>query len=199
MQTPAGPGLPHTQTRPVHWAVTAAVLAAACGAAALIQPADATATPEPAAPATDAPSADAPVVEAPSASAASFPLDCGPYDVLVTAEESADIDGDGRPETVAAVRCDAAGGTPPSGLYVLAAAEERGGAPRVAETLLDPAEQMTVELLEASSGTITARLLGYSSPDVPRAQPDLHAAVTWTWRDGRLHRDAEVPVTAHTV
>ncbi|MGP3969337.1 hypothetical protein [Streptomyces sp. 6N223] len=180
---PEHPDLPHTQARPVHWIVTAAALGAALGAAALAQPSDATASP------------GSRAAGAPEAAEAAYPVDCGPYDVLVTDEAAVDLDDDGRAETVAAVRCDAGGGTPPSGLYVLAAPPEPGAPPRVAGTLVDPAERMIVDRLSAGRGSVSARLLGYSSPDVPRTAPDLRREVTWQWRDGRLRLEAE-PATA---
>jgi hypothetical protein len=182
VQPPAD--LPHTQAPPVNWIITAAALAAVVGGAALLQPTDASASP-----------GTAPAAGAPKAADAEYPVDCGPYDVLVTDEVAVDFDADGRAETVAAVRCDAAGGTPPSGLYVLAAPAEPGAAPRVAETLVDPAERMTVDRLRAGPGTVSARLLGYSSPDVPRSQPDRRRNVSWRWQDGRLRLETE-PVSS---
>ena len=145
MQFPAGLDLPHTRARTVHWVTTAAALAAVTGVAVVVQPSDATA---------NAPAASAP---GPDASDAAYPLDCGPHPILVTEQVSVDFDDDGHPETVAAVRCDAGGGTPPSGLYVLTEPARPGGAPRIAETLVDPAEGMTVDGLEAAaSGPYTS-------------------------------------------
>ncbi|MEO3754634.1 hypothetical protein [Streptomyces sp. B6B3] len=181
MQLPAGLDLPHTRARGVHWVTTAAALAAVAGGAILVQPSDATAN----APASAAPG--------PDPSAAEYPLDCGPLPILVTDQVGVDFDGDGHAETVAAVRCDAGGGTPPSGLYVLTGADESGGAPRIAETLVDPAEGMTVDGLEAAGHEVSVRLFGYSSIDVPRSQPDLQRDVTWAWEDGRLRLSAETP------
>lgn len=173
-------GLPHTRARSGHWLATAAVLTAVTWAATLVQPADATVT------------AQLPPT-GPDPAEAEFPLDCGPVGLLVTDQAAVDLDADGRAETVAVVRCDAGSGTPPSGMYVLTHASEDGGA-RVAETLVDPAERMTVQELEADGGTVTVLLLGYSSPDVPRCCPDLRREVSWGWRDGRLElRAAPAP------
>ncbi|MGH3314161.1 MAG: hypothetical protein ACRDP3_26855, partial [Streptomyces sp.] len=107
--------LPHTRTRMVHWLSTAVALAAVVGASALIQPADATARP------TFSTAAGGP---APDPGKAHFPVDCGSgaaAKVDVTDQGSADFDGDGRSETVASVRCRSITGTPPNGLFVLAA------------------------------------------------------------------------------
>ncbi|NJQ14681.1 hypothetical protein [Streptomyces bohaiensis] len=182
MQSPADPGLPHTRARAVHWLATAAAVAAVAAVAALVQPEGATARPgDPLPQATGGP--DPRTVD--------YPLECGPHGAAVTHSAQVDLDGDGRTETVAAVRCDAGGGTPPHGLYLLTARAD--GAVAVAETLVDPAEGMIVEELTAGDGELRAVLLAYSSPDVPRSHPDLHGEATWNWRDGRLVVDQAAP------
>ncbi|GAA1928930.1 hypothetical protein GCM10009716_40790 [Streptomyces sodiiphilus] len=186
MQPPAGPALPHTRSRPVHWVATAAVLAAVTGGAALMRPPEAAA------------GQPGPVAAGPDPAAAEYPLDCGPHPVLVTDHVFVDFDGDGRAETVAVVRCDAGSGTPPSGMYVLARPADATAPPRVAEVLVDPEEGMTVERLQAREDGVSVRLLGYSSPEVPRCCPDLQRDVSWHWQDGRLSapRAAAVPAPA---
>ncbi|MZE80712.1 hypothetical protein GTY57_28280 [Streptomyces sp. SID5475] len=166
--------LPHTRTRPVHWLTTATALAAVLGAAALVQPPDATATP---------PVARSNVVTA------DYPLECGGGETEVVDEGSADLDGDGRPETAAVVRCAAGMGTPPHGVYVLGSGSG-GGAPRLLETLVDPAEKMNITDFAVGGGEISATLLGYSAPDVPRCCPDLERKVAWHWRDGKFRLTA---------
>ncbi|MGK5529553.1 hypothetical protein [Streptomyces sp. URMC 129] len=193
MQLPAGHDLPHTRSRTVHWLVTTMSLAAVTGAAALVQPSGATAEPGTAAPA-DSRTASRAAPEpppAPDPDAVDYPLECGPLGVVVTDRVTVDLGADGRPETIAAVRCDAGSGTPPHGLYLLTG----GGAARLAETLVDPAEGMTVDDLTATDeGTVSARLAGYSSLDVPRCCPDLRRDVSWVWQDGRLElRPAPAP------
>nr|WP_209310815.1 hypothetical protein [Streptomyces spiramenti] len=161
---------------------TAAAVAAVAALAALVQPEGATARPgDPLPRATGGPDPET----------VSYPLDCGPHDTAVTHSAQVDLDGDGRTETVAAVRCDAGGGTPPHGLYLLTGRAD--GAVVVAETLVDPGEGMIVEELTAADGTLRAVLLAYSSPDVPRSEPDLHGEATWNWRDGRLVIDQAAP------
>ncbi|MDT0322712.1 hypothetical protein [Streptomyces millisiae] len=204
---PAGNDLPHTRTRPTHWFVTAAALALVTGGAALIEPAGATApaaapAPEPAAEeaeeaegTVEEPAAPAP---APDPEAADYPVDCGPLAVIVTDQAEVDVQADGRPETVAVVRCDAGSGSPPNGVYLLTAPAETGAPPTVAGTLVDPTERMTVERLEVRGSDIAVRLLGYSSSDVPSCCPDLRRDLTWTWRDGRLEPHA-APVAPDSV
>ncbi|ARQ71637.1 hypothetical protein [Streptomyces marincola] len=176
MQLRPGPGptgLPHTRARARHWLIVAAALAVVTGAAALVRPPGATATP------------DAPVA-GPDPAAVSYPVDCGPLGVVVADRAETDFDADGRAETVAVVHCDAGSGTPPHGVYLVTHPAEGEGAPRVAETLVDPGEGMTVDGLDVRDGAVSARLRGYSAPDVPRCCPDLRRDVSWAWRDGRL-------------
>ncbi|GAA2438022.1 hypothetical protein [Streptomyces macrosporus] len=160
----------------MHWVVTAAALGAVLGGSALLRPADATATPTP----------DAVAAPGPDAEEARYPLDCGPADPEVIDRAAVDFDGDGRAETVAVVRCAVGIGTPPSGMYVLAHPTREGARPRIAETLVDPGEDMTVQELTVRDRTIHARLLGYSSDEVPRCCPDRMRDVEWNWRDGKF-------------
>ncbi|WP_369696713.1 hypothetical protein [Streptomyces sp. XD-27] len=99
---------------------------------------------------------------------------------------SGDLDGDGTPETVAVVRCHTETGTPPSGIYVLAAAADGGFPPRIVETFLDPKEGMSVSGFALRGTTVSATLLGYSSTEVPRCCPDLQRKVNWRWQDGKF-------------
>ncbi|MGI5351255.1 hypothetical protein ACQEU8_24215 [Streptomyces sp. CA-250714] len=168
--------LPHTRTRAVHWLATAAALAAVLGGTALLHPA--TATP---APGTGA------VGRAPDPDRARYPLHCGPAgtrtDVLDRA--AADFDGDGTAETVAVVRCRARGGTPPSAVFVLSRTADTGR-PRIAATLVEQREGMSVRDLAVRGTTLSATLLGYSSADVPRCCPDKRRTVKWEWREGKF-------------
>jgi hypothetical protein len=168
--------LPHTRTRTVHWLATAAALAAVLGASALL-PSDATANPAP----------RAETGKAPDPATAHYPLDCGPAGTKtdVLDEGAADFDGDGAAETVAVVRCRAQGGTPPSAVFVLThAADSR--TPEVAATLVAQKERMTVKDLKVHGTTISAKLLGYSTPDVPRCCPDKQRRVKWEWKSGKF-------------
>ncbi|NGO70969.1 hypothetical protein [Streptomyces boncukensis] len=170
---------PHSRSRTVHWVATAAALAAVLGASAAIQPSASGA----------AARATAPTGAAPDPAKARYPLDCGPSGTAepqVTAKGTADFDGDGSAETVAVVRCRAQAGTPPSGVFVLAAPQRPGARPRVAATLVPEKERMAVTGLRVDGRTVAATLLGYSSPEVPRCCPDQKRKVKWEWRDGKF-------------
>lgn len=183
--SPAAPdgAPPKHRSRPVHWVVTTAAVAAVLGASAVLQPSAATATPP--SPSGDGSAADRPV-GAPDPGKARFPVECGQAKVDVLKAASADLDGDGRPETVAVVRCHTGMGTPPSGVYVLAQGDVASGVPRVVETLLDPKEGISVGEFAVSGRTVSATLLGYSSPDVPRCCPDQQRRVKWQWTGGKF-------------
>lgn len=184
---PALPELPHTRSRPVHWFATGTAVAAVVGLAALVQPAaGATATPSVGVPGTHVPASPGPASVPPDPERAKYPMDCGPERAEVIDRGSGDLDGDGRQETVAVVRCVTGFGTPPSGIYVLGGPTGKDGAPRVVETFLDPKEGLNVSDFAVEGRTVSATLLGYSSMDVPRCCPDRERRVKWQWRDGRF-------------
>ncbi|MFF7025340.1 hypothetical protein ACFY97_30540 [Streptomyces klenkii] len=175
---PAEP-LPHTRPGPVHWLVTAVALAAVIAVACLTGPRE-----DPAPARAVAPAA---ATRAPDALAGRYPLRCGPGGGPdVVQQVTSDLDHDGRLETVAVVRCRAGGGTPPSGVYLLAEPRSYGEPPRVLATLVDPREKMTVTALTVTEGTVSATLLGYSSASVPRCCPDMRRTVEWHWKNGKF-------------
>ena len=179
MQPSAGPALPHTRTRSVHWITTAAALGAVVAAVAAVQPADASQAH------TDA-KAPGPPAAAPDPHAAAYPLTCAPgAPVDVVSHVTADMDGDGRPETIVVVRCHSDIGTPPSGVYILDAAATAGGRPKVVQTLVDPKDDRQIAGFRLDGRTIRATVFGFSSDSTPRCCPDLKRAYTWEWRDGR--------------
>ncbi|WP_328947913.1 hypothetical protein OG778_03705 [Streptomyces sp. NBC_00184] len=185
MQTSALPDLAHTDTTPMHWLATAAAMAAVVAAAGLLQP-DASAsasTPH----RTVAQHGAAPAL-APDPAHADFPLECGGAGHTVAKQAPGDLDGDGRPETVAVVHCAAGSGTPPSGVYVLT--RGNGAAPRIVATLVDPVQKMSVGDFAVRDGVVSATLLGYSSPSVPSCCPDEQEQVTWQWRNGAFVRSS---------
>ncbi|MER6118098.1 hypothetical protein E6R60_31910 [Streptomyces sp. A0642] len=187
MQTSALPDLAHTGTTPMHWLATAAAMAAVVAAAGLLQP-DASAsasTPHRTAAQHGAPAPVAP----PDPARADFPLECGGVGYTVTKEAPGDLDGDGRPETVAVVHCAAGSGTPPSGVYVLT--QGSGAAPRIVATLVDPVQKMSVGDFAVRDRVVSATLLGYSSPEVPSCCPDEQEKVTWQWQNGAFVRSSQ--------
>lgn len=175
--------LAHSHARPVHWLATATAMAAVIATAGLVQPATGT----PAAP-TDAP-ANGPQATAPDAAAVTYPLDCKGAPQAVTATAQGDLDGDGRPETVAAVRCQAGSGTPPHAIYVLTQDRTESAGPRVVATLLDTPQRQTATELTVRDGIVTATLLGYSSPEVPRYSPDVKKLAKWRWSGGKFRQE----------
>ncbi|WP_434588160.1 hypothetical protein [Streptomyces sp. A5-4] len=179
MQTSVVPDLAHTRPRPVHWLATAAAMCAVLTAAGLLQPGAATASQT--APGPGPVSGGAPEA-APDASAAVYPLECGGAKSVVVKQGSADLDGDRRPETVAVVRCASGSGTPPSGVYVLTRPA------RVVATLVDPADRQSITDFAVRDGMVSATLLGYSSPDVPRCCPDEQEKVKWQWQGDKFVR-----------
>ncbi|MET7381240.1 hypothetical protein ABZT08_20855 [Streptomyces sp. NPDC005526] len=179
MQYSAVPELAHTHTRPIHWVATATAVAGVVALSSVLQPASATAAQPSGTRAESAP--------APATTGVTFPVECGPVRAVVVKKASGDLDGDGRPETVAVVHCDAPMGTPPDGVYVLTQAAD-AKKPRVVATLVDPKDRLTVTDFAVRAGAVTATLLGYSSPDVPSCCPDLKNGAKWQWRDGAFIR-----------
>lgn len=174
------PGYSHA--RPVHWLATATAMAAVIATAGLVQPATGT-------PVAAAPPANRPQSTAPDAAAVTYPLDCKGAPQTVTAAAHGDLDGDGRLETVAAVRCQAGSGTPPHAIYVLTQGPAEGARPRVVATLLDAPQRQTATELTVRDGAVTATLLGYSSPEVPRYSPDVKKLAKWRWSGGKFRQE----------
>ncbi|GAA2261694.1 hypothetical protein GCM10010145_29920 [Streptomyces ruber] len=181
MQHSAVPELDHARTRPMHWLATATALAAVIALSSVLEPDPATAV-QPGPEASAAPV----TAPAPDPAAVDFPIECGPVGTLVQQKASGDLDGDGRPETVAVVRCDAGSGNPPNGVYVLTQGTAAG--PRVVATLVDPKERRGVTGFAVADGAVTATLLGYSSPDVPSCCPDITERAKWQWKGGAFVR-----------
>ncbi|MDT0466337.1 hypothetical protein [Streptomyces gibsoniae] len=191
MQHLAVPELAHTTTRPIHWVATATAVSGVIALTSLLQPGAATAA-QPQVRTKAAPVAALP----PDPAKVHFPLDCGPTKVLVAKRATGDLDGDGRPETVAVVHCDASMGTPPDAAYVLTQAAD-ATEPRVVATLVDPKERLTVTSLAVHDAAVTASMLGYSSPDVPSCCPDVKSSAEWQWKGGAFVRST--PSGARTV
>lgn len=191
MQQSAVPELAHTHTRPIHWVATAAAVSGVMALSSLLQPNSATAaqTAGPQARTTH-------TATAPSTTGVDFPLTCGPVKAVVQKKATGDLDGDGNPETVAVVHCDAPMGTPPDGVYVITHATG-SNKPRVVATLLDPRTGDTVSDFAVRDGAVVATLLGYSTNDIPRCCPDVTDSAKWRWKNGAFTRST--PAGAHSV
>ncbi|MFK4541935.1 hypothetical protein RKD29_001531 [Streptomyces tendae] len=196
MQHPAVPDLAHTHTRPIHWVATATAVAGVVALSPVLQPDAATAAQSADQAATPAPKSAPAHGTPPDPATVAFPLECGPVKALVQRKAVGDLDGDGRPETVAVVHCDAPMGTPPDGVYVVTRGHD-GGKPRVVATLVDPKERRTATELSVREGVVRATLLGYSSTDVPSCCPDVKDDVKWRWKNGAFVSDT--PSHARTV
>ncbi|MEV6118211.1 hypothetical protein AB0L59_38520 [Streptomyces sp. NPDC052109] len=193
MQQSAVPELAHTHTRPIHWVATATAVAGVVALSSVVQPGSATAA-QPTAGARHKPAHAA--VAPPATTGVDFPLQCGPVKAVVAKKTTGDLDGDGRPETVAVVHCDSAMGTPPDGVYVLTRSTDTGTA-RVVATLVDPKDRLTVTDLSLHAGTVAATLLGYSSDAVPNCCPDLKTPTKWHWNGNAFIRST--PADTHSV
>ncbi|QYX81243.1 hypothetical protein [Streptomyces akebiae] len=191
MQQSAVPELAHAHTRPIHWLATATALAGVVALSSALQP-DAARAAQPAPETAPAPVAVAP----PDPTEVDLPLDCGPVGVVVKKKGSADLDGDGRPETVAVVHCDASMGTPPDGVYVLTRSTD-AAQPRVVATLVNPKDRTTVSDFAVRDAAVTATLHGYSSAEVPNCCPDVTDPVKWQWKNGAFVRST--PAGAQSV
>ncbi|WP_370096025.1 hypothetical protein [Streptacidiphilus sp. MAP12-20] len=167
--TPASPPA-HARSRPLHWVATAAGIAAVVGTALAVGPAGAAQQAAPGA------AHQVGAAAAPDPSKVTLPLDCAGQPVKIDQRFAATLPGTGVPVTVVAARCDATGGTPPDGLFVLEA-----GSTAVVR-LLDPARRLTVRSMAMrSDGSIHAVVSGYSTADVPNCCPDVHETLDWTF------------------
>ncbi|MGW2520330.1 hypothetical protein ACWC09_25560 [Streptomyces sp. NPDC001617] len=191
MQQSAVPELAHTHTRPIHWVATATAVAGVMALSSVLQPNSATAAQT----AGHQTKTAAHTAAAPGTTGVDFPITCGPVKAVVQKKATGDLDGDGNPETVAVVHCDAPMGTPPDGVYVITRASD--GKPRVVATLIAPKTGDTVSDFAVRDGAVTATLLGYSSEDIPRCCPDVTDHAKWQWKNGAFVRST--PAGAHNV
>ncbi|MEW2546488.1 hypothetical protein AB0910_12035 [Streptomyces sp. NPDC047002] len=190
MQLSELPDLAHNRPAPLHWVATATAMAGVVALAGLLQPGGATASPAAGPSISSSAPPRAAHLPAPDAATFPFPLECGSVGSVVTAKASGDLDGDGNPETVAAVRCDSGTGAPPNAVYVLN--RDRSGKPRVVATLLGVAARETVgKGFTVQHGAVYATLLGYSSQNVPTCCPDVRQKVSWAWRNGAFVRSEQ--------
>ncbi|WP_370071900.1 hypothetical protein [Streptacidiphilus sp. MAP5-3] len=195
----------HARSKPLHWIATAAGVASVVGLVLVVGPAGAAQRVAGDLPGTGAgagsgasaaagtgagtaagPAAHpVPAAAAPNPAKAKLPLDCAGQAVKIDQQFAAALPGSGTPVTVASARCDAAGGTPPDGLYVLEPGKSAAAAPVLAATLLDPAKRMSVQSVTMrSDGSIRAVVSGYSSASVPNCCPDINETLSWAFGKG---------------
>lgn len=184
MQQSAVPELAHAHTRPIHWLATATALAGVMALSSALQP-DAARAAQSGPESRPAPA----TVAAPDPTEVDLPLECGPVDIVIKKKASGDLDGDGRPETVAVAHCDSSMGTPPDGVYVLTRSTD-AAKPRVVATLVAPKDRKTVSDFAVHDAAVTATLHGYSSADVPNCCPDVTDDAKWQWMNGAFVRSA---------
>lgn len=56
-------------------------------------------------------------------------------------------------------------------------------------TLLEAGRRQTATDLTISDRTVTASLVGYSSPAVPRYSPDTRQLAKWRWTGGKFRQE----------
>ena len=170
---PPSRNLAHTQHPPVHWLATATALAGVVAAAGLLQPDRRHRRPaRPRSPKTAPGRRGA----APTRPASTSRSTAGPTEAAVQQQASGDLDGDGRPETVAVVRCDAGIRHPAQRRLRPHPGRGRPAGPESSPPCVDPKDRLSVDRLHRPRRRVTATLLGYSSPDVPSCCPDVNAA-----------------------
>lgn len=108
-----------------------------------------------------------------------FPLDCGRFGWQVVSRVFGDVTGDGRPDAVVVVACNAGAGSPPEHIFAYDGASPPGP-PRLLATLTAPGLQF-VTGLKIVGRTVSGTAYGYSSDRIPRCCPDLRFPVVWEW------------------
>ncbi|HEY3603228.1 MAG TPA: hypothetical protein VGL04_01055 [Sporichthyaceae bacterium] len=104
-------------------------------------------------------------------------LDCAGSALVTIRQHRYDFTGDGVPDALVAVRCDAGAGAPPSAVFAVAATK---AGPRVVDELLTPDAGEVVSELTGIGPTAVVTTFAYS-PDAPRCCPDLAATHTYHW------------------
>jgi hypothetical protein len=92
--------------------------------------------------------------------------------------------------TVVAGHCASGAGSPPTGVYLVAAA---GSAPA---TLVPPAADLLVTSLVVAGGRLEMRAQGYSSSSIPRCCPDRLVSMAWVASGPNLERVSDESVAS---
>lgn len=109
-------------------------------------------------------------------------VDCAGQSLVMVRQVRYDFTGDGVADALAAVRCDAGAGSPPSTVFALVA--EAAG-PRVAGTLLDAEAGEVVTEVTGSGPEAVVRGFAFS-PDAPRCCPDLEVVHRYRWTGAKF-------------
>jgi len=113
----------------------------------------------------------------------SYPMDCSGVGYLVLQVSYADLTGDGVPDAVVLVRCNAGAGSPPVGLFVFDGATSVSS-PRMIATLISTDRGLQGNAFTIGGTTIAITVYGFSSTSVPHCCPDETLHLSWTWHDG---------------
>ncbi len=122
---------------------------------------------------------------------APYPFDCDRVGYLVLRTRYADLNGDGVPDAVVLVRCNAGAGNPPVALYAFDGASSPSR-PRVMATLVSVNTDRIASDVTVTGTTITLDAYGYSSDSVPRCCPDQKFRLTWRWHGSSYTSDSRL-------
>lgn len=112
------------------------------------------------------------------------PMRCDPIPVVVDQVLVADVTGDGVPDALVRVRCDAAAGSPPSSLFAYAGGAD--GGPTPLGPLVTERDDLLLGAVTVADGVVSVRATGWSGPDVPRCCPDVQRVLRWHWDGSAL-------------
>jgi hypothetical protein len=104
-------------------------------------------------------------------------VDCGGAKLVTVRQHTWDFTGDGVPDALIAVRCEAGAGSPPSAVFAVAAGAAR---PSIAGELLRPADNEVVADLSGQGGEAVVTTFAFG-PGAPRCCPDLQAVRRYRW------------------
>jgi len=133
-------------------------------------------------------SRSAPPVRSVNWSRVHHPLDCGSLPTRVLDVHVSDLTGDGHPEAVVLLRCDAGAGSPPSTIFVYDRASLTATPARPVATLLASSEDVLLNTITVRGRAVTGEAYAYSRPGMPRCCPDRHLRLSWHWTGGGFAR-----------
>jgi hypothetical protein len=129
-----------------------------------------------------------------------WPISCPSGFAVSVQYTTAQVDRRGDGVGLAAVRCAAGAGAPPSEVY---AVDVRRAVPRIASVLVPEQAGLLWRSGRLTGSEASLTLYGYSAPDVPRCCPDRTVTKTFRHENGRwvatATRTAERPIAAFAV